>query len=288
MNFSSFFFFWLLIEINILIFLVFIARLGASSSEENTFLRPCLYYFICQRVSSLVFIFLSIANHDEVYCFIIATVCICLKIGIFPFYFWRFYLRDFLDEITFYLFLTFQKIPLIMYLLYNQTEFVVMFIIPNLLLGVYLLLISFKINYLILRSSIYRISWIFIIWFSSLFLFMLFFLSYCAHVFYVAKIYIRNLSKRFKINFIVIIFIMFLCGLPPFNFFFFKYYSICLFFMKNSIPIFFLIWLFSFAATLIYFKKFFMLSLGFKKFYNCFPIKFQKLYLIFSFLILFF
>ena len=294
-NINSFLLFWILLELNLIIFVLIITKSSFIFFKTNLY-DQCFFYFIIQSLGSILFI-LSLGFNiiiSRYFCFIL-IISIILKLGIFPLQFWFFKLASYITFLPFFLILTFQKIPLFFLIFHLNLELLIIIFIVNLIVGSFFLYTSCSINKILISSSIYSTIWIFLFMIIRLFIFFHFFFNYLIFIFLISKEKIFSLySLPYVQNkFLYTSSVLFLIGIPPFRLFFLKFYTFNWINITFSIFNVFLIWMFSFIRLIGYFN-FFLKSFTTFYFLNNYYIIFNRnIYLIVfiilnSFIIFFF
>lgn len=256
LNFNSTFLFWFWLEVNILIFLVLLCRDKSYNNEVDIFYQT-LYYFIIQSLCSILL--LMIFSNEG---FLIKNLAIfsllCVKIRAIPFHAWSFKLCKYLSAKNIFFLLNIQKIPLILFILCYRIELSLVLILINSLGGILLILYRKNFTDFLVSSSLCFLNWLIMIFVWSGLGFILFISKYLAFNAVILRIkkfcgyYDRNLFRRLKFITIVI----FLIGLPPFRYFFFKIYIMKFLVNVGRVSMLILIWIFSFVCLISYFNFF--------------------------------
>lgn len=260
LTFNSLFSYYLLLEINTILFLVILnsSNFKLKFSFLDTY-NQFFFYFIVQSFCSMILIFCSIYNFFNLDIKIFSVACIFFKIGLFPFHNWLFKLGYFCDYLILYYLVTLQKIPLFFLLNLDFNNFSFLFLCFNILIGSVMIFFSFNINNLIISSSIYVTIILVLLLFYKFSYFLFFVLNYFIFIFFLLKerkiLFLFNNSSKFSL--ILIISFLFVLGLPPLRFFFFKY-NLVLFIINTCNCSFFLIFWFSgFLSFVSYLNYFF-------------------------------
>lgn len=255
--FSVFFFFsinstlitWILLELNIIFFIFYFFNYRGVNLKEFTF-NQCLLYFIVQSMGSFLFLIGFIFQHDWVRYDLILILSMSIKLGIIPFHFWIFNISLYIPTFCLFFILTFQKIPLIIVISSLYNELLIFILLINLIWGSWLIFRSKNIEWILVRSSIYSLIWIFIFYFARIILFF----SFCFFYFFsnLGVILIKNniTCNKWSRTFFLF-FIIFLISYPPFPLFFIKIISLN-FILINSIIFFITIWRFTLFASISY------------------------------------
>lgn len=210
-----------------------------------------LYYFIIQTLGSII---LLISGLRWMSVREIIILSIFFKLGLFPFQIWFFRLIPYLPFLPLFLILTFQKLPLFLFLCNNAGFLTRLLFFLNLIIGS--IFLFFRKDFVIIlgRSSIYATFWMFSLYFCSFFIFLVFLINYFFFFFILVKDgqFLKWNRKNFLIYFLAL---TFLIGYPPFRMFFFKLYG--LFLLRLSpLSLLFFVWIFTFIAVISYFYFF--------------------------------
>nr|APU52722.1 NADH dehydrogenase subunit 2 [Cardiocondyla obscurior] len=222
-------------------------------------------YFLIQILSSFLLLISIILNNfltTNNLISILMTMSLMMKLSLPPFHLWLPIMSKFLTWNSMFFILTFQKIsPFYMLSLLNQNLFIIYMTI--FLCSLIPPMMTFNMNNLkiiISYSSINQSSWMIfliylknIIWmkYFMLYLFILWMLTFLIYFFKIFKNF--SLSKNFMYNLLIYMFLFNLSGLPPFTFFYLKWYSIFIFMnYSNLFLIFILMMTSSFFMLFIY------------------------------------
>lgn len=217
--------FWMLIEVNLIIFLMVIYYLRKFYFKEERF-GVRIYYFILQSLGRLIFLLrinskdLGFLLGDWIFIF-----SIFLKIGLFPFFFWVYKLGECSGYIITFFILTFQKIPLFIILFFNFRNNILFLIFFSFIFGSFMIYFSFNYLFLFISSSISSSFWVYLIFLDNFYLFSIFFLIYTFSLFlFFFFLESRNFSLLSYGEFLLLtVIFIFLVGLPPMRLFFFKF-----------------------------------------------------------------
>lgn len=267
-NFNSSFLFWFWLEVNIVLFVVLI-RLDKSVLNERDLFSQRLYYFVIQSLSSVfILIFFSIESFilkDYFLLFILV-----LKLGIIPLHFWVYKVSEYLRLKILFFILNIQKIPLLIFISTYRIKMVILVVIINIILGSLFLFFRSSFTEFVVSSRICFFNWIFLVFIWRMLGFFLFFAKYLFFNFI-----LLNLKKFCNHNdytifkSIKVLFILtFLIGLPPFFYFFAKFYILSLLLKFRSIFVLAVSWLFSFSCLVSYFNFFSYLIFSSNSLYN--------------------
>lgn len=240
---------WVLLELNMIFFIFYFFSYKGINLKEFTF-NQCLFYFIIQSIGSFLFLIGYILQNSLIRYDLIFLLRISIKLGIFPFHFWIFNMSLQIPIFCLFFLLTFQKIPLIVVSSSLYNEFLFLILLVNLIWGSWLIFRRKNIEWILVRSSIYSLIWIFIFYFTRI---MLFF-SFCLFYFFsnLGLVLIKSnliLNKWSRVFFLF--FIIFLISYPPFPLFFTKIISLN-FILNNSVIFFIVIWRFTLFARISY------------------------------------
>nr|YP_009351819.1 NADH dehydrogenase subunit 2 [Rhinotergum shaoguanense]AQQ72858.1 NADH dehydrogenase subunit 2 [Rhinotergum shaoguanense] len=258
---NSLFMFWLLLEINLIIFVLFVSSMFDMNSYKTT--EQGFYYLIIQALGSLILLY-SILMSDSSKMFYLEEsflfmISLSLKIGLVPLHFWIFKLSNYLKDAPMFFILTFQKIPTLFILFSSNCAFLLELTLVNLLFGSLMLFYSKEIKNLMVSSSIYSTVWFFLFFLVSPLFFLIFLMNYFIFVFLMLK-----LNKAFFVScygsfekLLLILSFLFFVGLPPMGLFFFKFFSLPLLLdILNEFSV-FMVWIFTFVSTFAYFSFFY-------------------------------
>lgn len=285
--------FWIFLEVNIILFIIILSSTYLNSFKLE-FYRICVYYFLIQRLGSIIFLYcFNFDSFSQEFISLIFLVSVCLKIGVFPCHFWVFKLSFYIRNLSFFLLLTFQKLPL-MVLIFNWTFSPMIFLVLlfNLLVGSLFIFQSNSTVEILLSSSLYNFFWFFLSSFLGLLFFFLLFLRYSFFLYNICKekLIFSFLESSFfqKINYVFSF--IFIFRMPPIRIFFFKFYILNILLDRFSISFLLLIWLAAFTATIGYFKIFFSKIFYFQNIYQetKYSLNFYMRLLMFSLSLIFF
>lgn len=258
-SFNSSFIFWLLIELNLLVFVIINSKRDILNTKNDSYPLG-LYYFIAQSLGSFMF-FVSIClplQRNFLFNELICLIAILLKLGIFPFFSWFFTFGKNSFPLIFFFLLTLQKFPLLIYLFKINSRVVWIFLLINILAGNYYLMKRRDISETLIGSSVYIGFWLYLFFLHSLDIFIYFFIFYRLSILWV------SISKRGFIGICTSFSrialswgLIFLLGLPPFTIFFFKFNLLSYFRQVIPTRLFVLLWLISFASLVFYMKNFY-------------------------------
>lgn len=253
-NFTSPFIFWILTEINLLLFVCLLLMLGGIrfKKEINDLI---LFYFIVQSLSSIFilrnFFFCGdffIFNYGNIF-----LLAILIKLGIFPFFYWVFKLARFINSCSLPLLLGFQKIPFFMVLFSMENSILMVLISMSLLSGSLMIIWSNTfVNILVCSSISYRF-WTFYLYGIRAYLFIFFFSIYSLLLYLMYHSYLENTESRASKWFVIFLYMFFL-GLTPLSLFFFKILVVQFVFTRMGISEILRFWVLSFLGLFGYMK----------------------------------
>lgn len=264
---NTLFSFWILIELNLLFFLVVVYLFQGKDLE---FFSYRLFYFLVQSLGSVLFLLsILLQRLDLDHSFdLVLVFSLILKIGLYPGTFWVFQMGCFFSFRTMYYLLVFQKIPLFILLFTLSPLFLEAVLILSFIYGSLYLFFSKSLRDVFIRSSIASTFWVFYLFLSRANSFFFFLFFYSLILFLI--LFIRSKSpegicnsKNFNSLLSILTFI-FLCGLPPMSLFFFKIELIHFLTFGWSVISLFFVFLFRFISLFGYlsffFKNFFLLE----------------------------
>nr|YP_005087988.1 NADH dehydrogenase subunit 2 [Pauropus longiramus]ADT63090.1 NADH dehydrogenase subunit 2 [Pauropus longiramus] len=220
---TSFFFFWLGLEINLMSFISFLMS-PQSSWNFNSLIK----YFIIQSASSMLIILLFFSMKIDVISFhlsfpILLILPLFLKLGLFPFHLWYLSVMKKINMLPMILLLTWQKIPPLMMLYLSNLYYL---ILPTSISGIMssiLLFFSSSIRFILTFSSVMNNSWSILILKINIFYWWIFFITYSISILMFFKYLVLSKSSSlselyskpimYSISFLLMIF--WFSGLPP-------------------------------------------------------------------------
>lgn len=253
---NTLFSFWILIELNLLLFLLVMFILEMKNQD---FFHTGLYYFIFQSFGSVLFL-LSMVIEKSIFQFYMEWVLILslvIKIGLYPRSFWVFQIGSHIKIQTLYFLLVIQKIPLFFILFYCSSPFYIC--LTSFIFGSVILSYRAELRDLFVSSSLSSILLFYLIFSQSLKMFVLFVFLYSLILYIVFFNFDLNyfVSRNTNLPIFSVIILSFLRGLPPMRLFFFKFDIVeFLSFSFNSIEL-LLFWTLRFIGLFGYFKFFF-------------------------------
>ena len=254
LNYNRTFLFWVLTEINLILF-VFIMVRFIETTYKQEFYDLVIFYFFVQSISS-IFLLRDFFFSGDLFifnCEAIFFLALTLKLGIFPFFFWAFKLCDYLSLFIFWLILTLQKIPFFLIFFSNFNNWLILILVFSFIRGSVLILFSNRFNFIIVSSSVLSTFLIFYIFRLDFLFFFFFFFFYSVRIFLLLKVYFKDYNSR--LNFLVILFLFrFFLGLSPLSLFFFKLSLTTFFSLYASSLELLIFWGFRFLALFGYMK----------------------------------
>lgn len=244
---SSWLMVWIGLEINLLSFIPIISSAFNQYRTEIT-----LKYFLIQALrSSCILVGVLLSSYSNTFSSLIIAAALIIKIGGAPFHFWFIDVIKQLNWLQIIILNTFQKISpiiLISYLMHQHVRqnIIILSIIISSLLGGLGGLSQRYLNKIIAYSSLNHIGWILQRLSISIYLWFLYFITYCillssiCLIFHFFKVkHLKQLINKIGNNFIAKIIIAFplisLAGLPPFSGFIMKIIVIFQLIRQNQI-----------------------------------------------------
>nr|YP_004891565.1 NADH dehydrogenase subunit 2 [Phalera flavescens]AEB71589.1 NADH dehydrogenase subunit 2 [Phalera flavescens] len=270
---------WIGLEINLLSFIPIISNSFNLFASEAS-----LKYFLTQSIASINFLFSILMNMILMKNFemnliisIMMNSSLLMKMGSVPFHFWFPIIIEGLSWFNSFILMTWQKIsPMILLSYYFNSNFIMIIIIFNIMIGAIGGLNQTSLRKLLTFSSINNLGWMIMAILISENLWMFYFcfysflisimclLFYNLNMFYINQLFINNMNFMIKIN--LLINFMSLGGLPPFIGFFPKwiiinflinnnfYFMTFIFVMMSLITLFFYIRIIYSSFMFNYFK----------------------------------
>jgi len=232
---SNFYFFWLYIEIAMLLFI------GLSYTVFTHSFTQLILYFLIQTLAS--FSMLVFYTLDFSYLFYFSLF---FKLGMFPFMSW--YLNVLYRFPSFVLLLsrTLHKLPplFLFFLVYNSTysSFILLSVLFSLVVGGFYMLNVLDLRYLIVVSSIANNGFLLLgLMSGSMFVFWLFYSFYFLNMFFVlyilggfTKISFNQIRTKSFTTIVILALLFNLAALPPFPMFFAKFLVLLEYFTSAS------------------------------------------------------
>lgn len=213
---------FLILEINILLFLILCLSIENKSWLNFNTVDYMFYYFLIQNIISMIFLIVAIRDpfrgNFVFHRSSVLTILILMKIGIYPFSFWVYKISRKMNRYSFIILMTFQKIPIFPLIEVISREIILYILILNIFIGSIFIMVRNNLIYLIIRSSIYRFLWIYIFFINSVEI------SLCYYFIYTI-ILILALKKEFKSRKLLrlMVLLMFRLNNPPLGSFFLKF-----------------------------------------------------------------
>lgn len=258
-------FYWIILELNLLLFILLWTKFITNRNNYSNWISDQLfYYFSIQSMGSFIFL-LSINFNQYFYSInfnILIIIAISLKVGLFPFHFWIFKLKNYLNFFILFILLTFQKLPLIILIFNLNFEFTIYILLINIIFGSILNFRRKNLFDLLISSSIYNIIWFFFLFLISPIIFFYFLLNYFIYTYNLLEF--KNLSN----NIVLFFSLIFLLRLPPVIIFFFKVFTLINLLTFFNLNLILIMWLFSFLRIIGYIKTLFILNIKLENLYK--------------------
>nr|AWN56325.1 NADH dehydrogenase subunit 2 [Pheidole flavens] len=269
--FSDFILIWLILEISNFLF---ICAMNFSMNNK----KMIFFYFMIQIMASFIMMLSFIFNHvfssSNLILYILITA-LMLKLSIPPFHLWLPMISKFLPWKMLLILLTLQKIiPFyIMSLIYLPLYLIFFIIIICSILPPYMMLNMTNFKMLLTYSSINQSSWMILLIYMKNILWLKYFLFYSMislslmTTFSLFKIILTSyyFKSSFKFNNLLIILMFNLSGLPPFSFFYMKWYSLFTFLKLSNLLILFILMMMSSLIMLYIYVNMMINSFFFNK-----------------------
>nr|QUS63489.1 NADH dehydrogenase subunit 2 [Odontoptilum angulatum] len=258
---------WIGLEINLLSFIPLISNTNNLMTSEAS-----LKYFLIQSIASINFLFsiilmmIFMKNFEMNNLFsILINSSMFMKMGAAPFHFWFPNIIEGLSWLNCFILLTWQKItPMILLSYYMNTNFLIMIMIINTIIGAIGGINQTSLRKLMSFSSINNLGWLMFsiliseyLWLTY-FLFYSFLISIMCFSFYIMNIYFINQLFIFNMNmmlkFLLMINFLSLGGLPPFLGFFPKWIIINFMILKKFYIISFIFIMMSLITLFFYIR----------------------------------
>nr|WEF75027.1 NADH dehydrogenase subunit 2 [Amblyomma sculptum] len=273
---NSWFILWLMMEMNLLIFISILNKKKMNNSNLM------VSYFVIQSFSSTIFFFSSL-NFLIFQMFLfkmIMNISMLIKLAVIPFHFWLTSLSEMIDFSSLWVILTMQKmIPLIVLYTYN-VEIIIMFAAISSIIGSILALNSKTIKKILIFSSISHQGWMISLILMKSNFWLTYLLIYSTLIFKISssltKVNFINMTSLFFINnkypekISIISMMLSLGGMPPFLGFFIKLMSIII--LINNFNIIIIILIMSSMINIYFYLRIFtpLLFLNYFSFKNYF------------------
>nr|QYH50554.1 NADH dehydrogenase subunit 2 [Papilio nephelus chaonulus] len=258
---------WIGLEINLLSFIPLI-----SSPKNLLSSEAALKYFLTQAIASINFLFsilikmIMMKNFEINYLIsIMINSSMLMKMGSAPFHFWFPNIIEGLSWFNCFILMTWQKIsPMILLSYIMNTNFLMMIMIINVIIGVLGGINQTSLRKLMAFSSINNLGWMLISMMISENLWMFYLLMYSflisilcltfnlLNTFFINQLFIINMNSIMKIS--LLINFLSLGGLPPFLGFFPKWITINFLIMNNLFLISFIFIMMSLIMLFFYIR----------------------------------
>nr|YP_010872901.1 NADH dehydrogenase subunit 2 [Pheidole megacephala]WGV34087.1 NADH dehydrogenase subunit 2 [Pheidole megacephala] len=242
---------WFILEISNFLF---ICALNLSMNHK----KMIFFYFLIQIMASFIIIFSIISNNiffKTNFINFTLIMALMMKLSIPPFHLWLPLIAKFLPWNMLLIILTFQKIiPFYMMSLISFHQYILyILIIMCSMIPPYMMLNLTNFKTLMSYSSINQTSWMILLIFMKNIIWFKYFLFYSIITFslfsimYFSKMTLsfNYLKSNLKFNLLFIIFMFNLSGLPPFSFFYMKWFSLFIFIKSSNMLIIFLLMMLS-------------------------------------------
>nr|UYB77885.1 NADH dehydrogenase subunit 2 [Amblyomma americanum] len=240
---SSWFIFWLMMEMNLLLFIPILNNKKIINSNLM------ITYFIIQSFSSSLFFFssLNFLILQSVLFKSIMNVSMMIKLALIPFHFWLTSLSEMINFPSLFMLLTMQKLIPLFVLTNFLMKFMIFFILISSLLGSLLALNSKTFKKILIFSSISHQGWVLSLifvksnfWISymliySILIYKISFLLKKMNFNYIMDFF--NLNKNYSNKISLIFMMMSLGGMPPFLGFLIKLISIFFLIQNSSVTV---------------------------------------------------
>nr|UKT60462.1 NADH dehydrogenase subunit 2 [Amblyomma americanum]UKT60475.1 NADH dehydrogenase subunit 2 [Amblyomma americanum] len=240
---SSWFIFWLMMEMNLLLFIPILNNKKIINSNLM------ITYFIIQSFSSSLFFFssLNFLILQSVLFKSIMNVSMMIKLALIPFHFWLTSLSEMINFPSLFMLLTMQKLIPLFVLTNFLMKFMIFFILISSLLGSLLALNSKTFKKILIFSSISHQGWVLSLifvksnfWISymliySILIYKISFLLKKMNFNYIMDFF--NLNKNYSNKISLIFMMMSLGGMPPFLGFLIKLTSIFFLIQNSSVTV---------------------------------------------------
>lgn len=217
---NNFYFYWIVIELIMLLFIGLSYTLFVSSYSQ------LIRYFLIQTLSSFTILLSYIYDVS-----LIITVSMLLKLSIFPFYAWYINVSYRFPNFILWLSRTLHKVPIILMLIRFHLNLYIPLLWISILLTVLIrgimIIMVVDLRMLLVISSVGNNSWFIISQMSSLAIFLLFFTVYSLSLFIILLSF-KGMSKPSPLSrpssypYTLSIWVLSLSGIPPFPLFYFK------------------------------------------------------------------
>nr|YP_006575947.1 NADH dehydrogenase subunit 2 [Celleporella hyalina]AFJ53892.1 NADH dehydrogenase subunit 2 [Celleporella hyalina] len=233
MSANNWFIYWMSFEISVISFLPMISTTSSKSVETM------VKYYIIQAMGSYVFLFSNIFKLGSFTSFILMTMSLTMKLGLFPFMFWVPAVMANISWMTLFFISTIQKLnPMIVLHMLNNNDIIIYVTVSSVFFSSLMASNQTNLRKLMAFSSISHTSFIIISGYISNYLIMMY---VCIYMFMTGMLFSvfyksnMNNTTSWKKNKKKNILILALAGLPPFPIFFIK--VIMFFYISTISPI---------------------------------------------------
>nr|YP_010264245.1 NADH dehydrogenase subunit 2 [Carebara diversa]UIO59231.1 NADH dehydrogenase subunit 2 [Carebara diversa] len=261
---------WFFLEITNFLFICLL-----NYSMKNK--KMIFFYFIIQMLSSFIIIFIISLNTLFLmnnYLHLILISGLLIKLSVPPFHFWLPAISTYMPWNMFFILLTLQKILPFYLLSFLKLQKLMVFIIliSCSIVPPYFMLNWNNLKTIMAYSSINQSGWMIllitlknIIWFKYFTIYTLIMLALFT-LFYYFKVFKHFSNFPLNLNILIFMFLLNLASMPPFSFFYLKWYSIFLAIMNNFNSIILIIMMISSFFMLYIYTSMLTNSLFFYKF----------------------
>nr|YP_010610993.1 NADH dehydrogenase subunit 2 [Lycosa grahami]WAQ70315.1 NADH dehydrogenase subunit 2 [Lycosa grahami] len=240
MNSDDWFLLWLGLEINMMIFIVFMYSENSMLSIES-----CLSYFFVQSIGSAILMGSFYLNKD----WMDFVMCLLLsyKVGAGPFFFWFPSVCSGISWMSCFVLMTFQKVIPLMIMGVFLSWVLYLVIMMSLFFGVFGSFNQNNLKQLTAYSSVYHLGWIVLCNFSGDINWLVYLLLYSLMIFPVMSFFgsfmLEDIMMVMKMKYKswVILLMLSMAGMPPFLGFFLKWFAFVMVFEYNYYYMMFLI-----------------------------------------------
>nr|YP_010460103.1 NADH dehydrogenase subunit 2 [Lycosa singoriensis]UUC05150.1 NADH dehydrogenase subunit 2 [Lycosa singoriensis] len=229
MSSDDWFMLWLGLEINMLIFIVFMYKDKSMLKIES-----CLKYFFVQSVGSAVLMSCFYLNKE--WMDLVMCLLLSYKIGGGPFFFWFPSVCSGISWMSCFVLMSFQKVIPLMIMGVFLSWVLYIIIIVSLFFGVFGSFNQKNLKQLIAFSSVYHLGWIMLCNFSGDVNWMIYLMLYSLMIFPVISFFGSFLMEdlmmvmKMKYKWWVVLLMLSMAGMPPFLGFFLKWFAFTMIF----------------------------------------------------------
>nr|QSX43077.1 NADH dehydrogenase subunit 2 [Brachionus manjavacas] len=217
---SNFYFYWMVMELMMLLFMGLSYTLFVSSYSQ------LMSYFLIQTLSSFCILISYIYDSS-----LFITASMLLKLSMFPFHTWYINVTYSFPNFILWVSSTLHKLPMMLMLLNFgitlNAPLLWLSILSTMLISGLLMLMVLDLRMLLVVSSIGNNSWFIISQMSSLMVFILFFIIYSMS-FFMILLSFKGMSKPSTVlspspyPYALSLWVLSICGMPPFPMFYIK------------------------------------------------------------------